>query len=81
MTSSIYIKRFDMSESYYVDQEDNKASYRAQQIYLILLGVAYNRQTITYGPVANLLNYEGSGTLARLLGKIMRWCEENNLQH
>ena len=64
---------------YYSEQEEKKAAHRAQQIYLILLGFAHNRQTATYGQVADLLCYEGAGTLAGILGRIMIWCEKNDL--
>jgi alkylated DNA nucleotide flippase Atl1 len=64
---------------YYSQQEENKAAHRAQQIYLILIGLAHNRQTATYGQIADLLGYDGAGTLAAILGRIMRWCEENGL--
>ncbi len=65
---------------YYSDQKDNHmAAHRAQQIYLILLGLAYNRQTSTYGQIADLLGYDGAGTLARILGRIYEWCHENDL--
>ena len=45
--------------------------YRALQIWLILIGSAKNRQILTYRMVADMLGYEGAGTLAHTLGHIM----------
>jgi len=53
--------------------------YRALQIWLILIGAAKNRQILTYGMVANILGYEGAGTLAHILGHIMFYCQQNEL--
>jgi len=51
---------------------------RAMQIYQVLLGLAYNRQTITYASLAKLIGM-GAGTLAQPLGYIMRYCKANKL--
>ncbi|WLE95350.1 MAG: hypothetical protein QTN59_11725 [Candidatus Electrothrix communis] len=53
--------------------------YRALQIWLILIGAANNRQIFTYGMVADILGYNGAGTLAHTLGHIMFYCLENEL--
>ena len=52
---------------------------RALQVYQILLGLAYNRQTITYGQLADILGFDGAGVFADPLGHIMFWCAENEL--
>jgi alkylated DNA nucleotide flippase Atl1 len=52
---------------------------RALQIYLILIGAAKRRETLTYGIVADWIGYSGAGVLDRQLGHIMNWCEENRL--
>jgi len=52
---------------------------RAQQIYHILVGCAYDRKTLTYGMVADLLGYGGAGVLGQTLGYIRSWCIENDL--
>ena len=57
---------------------------RALQIYLILIGDAKRRETITYGVLAGLLGYgtgghSGGGVMADRLGPIMRWCARNAL--
>jgi hypothetical protein len=57
---------------------------RALQIYLILIGRAENRQTITYGELAERLGYagadhNGAGILGPRLDPIMRWCLTNGL--
>jgi hypothetical protein len=57
---------------------------RALQIYLILIGVAQRRETITYGTLAAMLGYgteehPGGGVMAQRLGPIMEWCQRNRL--
>jgi len=52
---------------------------RAVQIWQILIGMAYNRQTATYGKIAEILGYEGAGVLSRQLGHIMFFCAQNKI--
>ena len=52
---------------------------RALQIWQILIGLAHNRQTITYKRLSELLHYGGAGTLAQLLDPIMMYCKKSNL--
>jgi putative restriction endonuclease len=52
---------------------------RAMQIWQILVSKSHNRQTMTYSNLAELLGYNGSGTLGRQLGHIMFFCEQNSL--
>jgi hypothetical protein len=52
---------------------------RALQIWLILIGLAKNRQTITYGGLAKLLGYKGAGVFGDTLGHIMFYCKQNEL--
>jgi len=54
-------------------------SERAMQVWQILIGAAHNRQTLTYGQVAEYLEFGGAGVLSRILGRIMRYCDNNNL--
>ncbi|WP_029148796.1 hypothetical protein [Methylophilus sp. 5] len=54
-------------------------SERAMQVWQILIGAAHNRQTLTYGQVAEHLEFEGAGVLAPILGCIMSYCEAKNL--
>ena len=55
-------------------------SERALQIWQVLLGLAYNRQTITYEKLAELI---GMGNIAvgltQPLIQLMNYCKENNL--
>lgn len=51
---------------------------RALQIWQILISAASQRQTLTYGMVATLLEFKGAGILAPILGCLMRYCERNN---
>lgn len=68
-----------MALTYYSEIEKNKLHARAVQIYAILISAAHNRQTLTYGMVADLLDYKGAGVLDRQLGLIMNWCADNDL--
>ncbi len=52
---------------------------RAVQIWQILVGKAHNRQTLTYGMLADLLRFKGAGTLAHMLGHIYYYCRESDL--
>jgi hypothetical protein len=54
---------------------------RALQVYLILMGAAKNRQTLTYRGLADTLQFggKGAGVLAHILGHIMYWCHEEGL--
>ena len=52
---------------------------RALQIWQILIAKASNRQTLTYGMLAQLLGFKGAGVLAPILGHIMFYCQQNNL--
>ena len=58
---------------------DSTHGTRAQQIWLILIGKAHNRQTLTYGQLADLIGFHGSGTLGAILGHISGYCRENAL--
>jgi hypothetical protein len=60
-------------------KSDPNQPKRALQIWLILIGLAHNRQTITYGKLADLLEFRGAGVLAAPLGHIMYWCQHNGL--
>src|SRR5262245_49584794 len=52
---------------------------RAVQIWQILVAKASNRQTITYGELADILEWGGAGVLGRPLGHIMYYCQQNGL--
>lgn len=54
-------------------------SERAMQVWQILVSAAHNRQTLTYGQVAEHLEFEGAGVLAQILGCIMGYCEAKGL--
>jgi putative restriction endonuclease len=60
-------------------EEHPSQETRALQIWQILIGRAANRQTITYGGLADLLHFKGAGTLAKILGHIMFYCQQNDL--
>jgi len=52
---------------------------RALQLWQILIGLAHNRQTITYKLLSELLDYKGAGVFAQLLDPIMMYCKKNSL--
>jgi hypothetical protein len=52
---------------------------RALQAYLILIGLAANRQTTTYAQLSEKMKYGVGPILASPLGCIMGWCYENRL--
>ncbi|WP_432737403.1 hypothetical protein [Maridesulfovibrio sp. FT414] len=64
---------------YFHKQKKIKASWRAVQIWQILVGCAHNQQLITYGQIAKILGYNGAGTMNELIGRIMYYCQDNKL--
>lgn len=54
-------------------------SERAMQVWQILIAAANNRQTLTYGHLAEHLEFEGAGVFAQILGCIMNYCAEKDL--
>lgn len=44
-------------------------SQRAMQVWRILVGAAHNRQSLTYGQVAEYLEFEGAGVLGQSSGR------------
>ncbi len=61
--------------------DDRHVPTTALQIYLILIGLAWNRQTITYGALSQgqMGGYGQGGVINRELGCVMGWCYENGL--
>ena len=56
------------------------AEERALQAWLILIGAAKNRQTLTYEGLSILMfKKKASGVLSRILGHIASYCDENEL--
>lgn len=54
-------------------------SERAMQVWQILVGAAHNRQTVTYGQLAEHLEFEGAGVFSHILGCIMSYCKDKDL--
>lgn len=53
---------------------------RAAQAWQILIGMAMNRQTITYEGLSVLMyRKKAAGVIAQILGHIAFYCDENNL--
>ena len=63
-------------------EANSHVSTRALQIYLMLVSLAWNRQTITYGALSRdqMDGYGTGGILDRPLGCIMALCHENELE-
>lgn len=60
--------------------ENATRANRAYQVYMILIGCAHRRETITYGRLAELMGYNGVGhDMGPCLGCILYWCRRNNL--
>jgi hypothetical protein len=61
--------------------DDTHYNTRALQAYQILIGLAANRQTLTYGLLSERMSYAGGRgeILAHPLGCIMRRCKANDL--
>lgn len=52
---------------------------RAFQVWLILIGLARNRQTVTYKILGEMLNFKGAGVFAGILDHIRIYCILNDL--
>lgn len=60
--------------------DERTVEARALQIYLILIGAASRRETLTYGELGPMLGHERGGAfLAQQLGPLMAWCQQNGL--
>jgi hypothetical protein len=68
--------------THYKDLPDKQLA-RAQQAYLLLIGCAAQRATITYGDLAKRMGYRekggGAGFLAQFLWPLFYWAKENDL--
>ncbi|MFW3613161.1 hypothetical protein [Billgrantia antri] len=51
---------------------------RSSQIWSLLICAANERQSYTYGGIADILGFGGAGTMAQFLGPIMWLCEDND---
>ncbi len=51
---------------------------RSSQIWSLLTVAAKNRQSYTYGEIAEILGFGGAGVMAQFLGPIMWLCEDNS---
>jgi hypothetical protein len=62
--------------------DNSTRANRARQIYLVLIGLAKNRQTIEYGELWQII-YPGSlghgQASANSLGCLVQWCKANGL--
>jgi putative restriction endonuclease len=61
------------------DNDVRTAPYHALQIWQILICKAANRQTMTYGELAEILGFKGAQVLGSFLEYILRYCAKNDL--
>src|SRR5687767_10772169 len=68
--------------------DDATNASRSLQCYLVLIGCAHRRETITYRGLAKLLGYEkpeggrgstGAGVVGHRLDDLMRWCRQEGV--
>jgi len=52
---------------------------RSSQIWSLLICAARERNSYTYGGIADILGFGGAGTMAQFLGPIMWLCEDKGL--
>lgn len=66
---------------YFDDPGNSTHLTRAIQAYIILVGLARNRQTITYGDLGAIMKYGANrgSILFGPLGHIMYWCHRHDL--
>jgi hypothetical protein len=57
----------------------NTESAWGLRAYLILIGCAADRQTVTYDNLARRIKRGGPNLLAKPLGLITRWCQQHSL--
>jgi hypothetical protein len=63
---------------YFKDDATNAS--RGLQVYLILIGVAARRETMTYEMLGQkMYHHPAAGVLAGRLDPVMRWCKANDL--
>src|SRR5262245_9546696 len=56
-----------------------KEAVRGLQIWQILIGLAHEKRTITYGQLAKLMGYKGSGVIFDMLGHVSCFCSQHSL--
>ena len=60
-------------------RDDSQIGTRALQAYLVLIGLAWNRRTITYSELSHNRMQHYDDTVASLVGCIGGWCHKNDL--
>ncbi|WP_404424226.1 hypothetical protein [Thalassospira australica] len=66
--------------SRFSDEKNRNQPNRARQVWLILVGKAMNRQTVTYKQLSELMfGKTAAGVLDKILGHIAYYCEDNDL--
>jgi len=61
------------------DQTDQRAAWRAIQLWQVLVGCTDHQRILTYGQVAEMMGYKDARPLIPILYHIMFYCQENGL--
>jgi hypothetical protein len=59
--------------------DDRSQPSRALQAWYVLVGAAFNRQTLTYTMLSEIVGFGGAGVWAEILGHVMWYCRQNDL--
>lgn len=59
--------------------DGSKGAVRARQAWLVLIGKAYERKTVRYDEIADIMGYSDSRMLGAILAKVAYYCLENDL--
>jgi len=54
-------------------------SERAMQVWQVLISAASQRRILTYGHLAEYLEFDGAGVFSQILDRIMQYCDDNKL--
>ena len=59
--------------------ESSDRSVKAQQVVLLLIGAATQKQLLNYDDVSRRIGYKGAGVIGPILDYVHQWCLANNL--
>lgn len=59
--------------------ESSSRSVKAQQVVILLMNAAQNKQVLNYDDVSEYIGYKGAGVLGPILDYVHKWCVASNL--
>lgn len=59
--------------------DDSARAVKAQQVTLLLMRAATNKQVLNYDDVSKYIGYKGAGVIGPILEYIYLWCVKNKL--